>query len=81
MAIASHEGPNKSDAVNTTIMGVLSAADSTSEKVKILVDKKKIDVNVPDGLTDIVRKYFDENVVIDIRQEKDKNILLSIDLA
>ena len=81
LAIASREGPNKSDAVNTTITGVLSAADSTSEKVKILIDKKKIDVNVPDGLTDIVRKYFDENVVIDIRQESDKNTLLSIDLA
>lgn len=63
------------------IQGVLSAADSTTEKVVLLADKTKFNVNVPDGLTDIVRKYFDETVTVTVRKEGTKRTLLSIDIV
>ena len=62
------------------ISGTLSAADSTTEKLILLGDKTKVNVSVPDGLTDIVRKYFDEMVTVTVRQEGEKRTLISIDL-
>lgn len=70
----------KAETKTDQITGTLSAADSTAEKLILLVDKAKINVSVPDGLTDIVRKYFDEIVTVTVRQEGEKRTLLSIDL-
>ena len=71
----------KAETRTDQITGTLSAADSTAEKLIILADKAKINVSVPDGLTDIVRKYFDETVTVTVRQEGEKRTLLSIDLS
>lgn len=70
----------KTETSTIQISGTLSAADSTTEKLILLVDKTKVNVSVPDGLTDIVRKYFDEIVTVTVRQEGEKRTLLSIDL-
>ena len=71
---------SKAEIKTNQITGTLSAADSTAEKLILLVDKAKINVSVPDGLTDIVRKYFDETVTVIVRQEGEKRTLLSIDV-
>lgn len=72
---------SKSEITNSQITGTLSAADSTTDRLILLIDKSKITVSVPEGLTDIVRKYFDELVTISVRQEGEKRTLLSIDIA
>lgn len=53
-----------SDEKQRSISGVLSAAE-LSGKVKITTDNEMdISISVPDGLSDIVRKYFDRKVTV-----------------
>ena len=63
-------------------VGVLSAADAIVGTVKItLADKKKVIISVPDGLTDIVKNYFDEKVSVIVNIDTNDNVLklISID--
>ena len=46
------------------LVGTLFAADSNSDEVKLLVDGKRIRIKVPEGLAEIVRKYFDMEVIV-----------------
>lgn len=81
LSLKRNESIEGGESTTKIILGTLSAADSTSEKVTLLDEKKKIIITVPDGLTDIVRKYFDETVTVVVRQEDDKKTLISIDMA
>ena len=65
-----------------TLCGQLSAADSTSNNVKIKpTEGKIITVNVPEGLADIVKKYFDDTVTLSVLHNTVDNSykLLSVD--
>ena len=67
---------------NETLSGQLSAADSSSNNVKIKpAEGKAITVNVPEGLADIVKKYFDDNVTLAVSHNTAENSykLLSVD--
>ncbi|BBL03772.1 MULTISPECIES: hypothetical protein [Pseudomonadati] len=62
-------------------IGVLSAADATVGSVKITLEgNKKVTISVPDGLTDIVKNYFDEKVVAVVNIDANEGTkLISID--
>lgn len=61
-------------------VGVLSAADATVGSVRVtLANQKKVTISVPDGLTDIVRNYFEEEVVVVVQIDTDVITLVSID--
>ena len=62
-----------------TITGILSAADNLG-KVKITSsDGERTTIIVPDGLADIVKTYWEEEVTIRFKLEKSKKTLLDID--
>lgn len=61
------------------VRGVLSLADASKNIVKITSDKDKVEIIVPDGLSDIVRKYWDESVLVKYRVNNGKKTLYSID--
>ena len=67
--------------VMKTLMGTLYAADSTSNIVRLQANAKKISISVPDGLTEIVRKYFDTEVSAMVSYDKRNKTyrLVSID--
>lgn len=60
------------------LTGMLMAADASKEQVKIMIDKKKYEIIVPDGLSDMVKKYFGENVTITVLSHNDKYELINI---
>lgn len=64
-----------------SLSGILSAADATSNSVRIDTDSGKIPVTVPDGLSDIVKNYWDEPVEISVQWsvKNKKYTLISID--
>ena len=67
---------------NQTVSGVLKIANATTNIVEIIVDGTKIKLKVPDGLSDIVKKYWDEKVVVDYhRKSKKGNVLINIEEA
>ena len=74
------EQTNNDKTVNeNTITGVLSAADNLG-KVKITSgDGSRTTIIVPDGLADIVKTYWEEEVTIRFKSEKNKKTLLDID--
>lgn len=53
-----------------TLFGTLYAANSTLNEVKLQVNGRKISISVPDGLTEIVRKYFDTEVSALVSHDK-----------
>lgn len=61
---------------NHTIAGILKAANATTNKVTIIVDSTKIEMKVPDGLSDIVKKYWDERVIVTYCQKNKKDKFL-----
>jgi len=61
---------------NQTISGVLKIADANKNKVVIMQDSEKIEMKVPDGLSDIVKKYWNENVTVEYFQKNKKEKLL-----
>lgn len=67
---------------NEALRGQLSAADSISNNVKIKpAGGKNITVNVPEGLADIVKKYFDDTVTLSVSHNIVDNTykLISVD--
>lgn len=52
------------------LTGMLMAADASKEQVRIVVDKKNYDIIVPDGLSDMVKKYFGEIVTLTVLSQK-----------
>ncbi|MEN9918014.1 MAG: hypothetical protein RL662_450 [Bacteroidota bacterium] len=57
--------------------GILKAANANKNTVQILISNKKpITLKVPDGLNDIVKKYWDENVVVEY--ESSNKLLINI---
>lgn len=57
----------------------MSAADNLG-KVKITSSNgERTTIIVPDGLTDIVKTYWEEEVTIRFKSEKNKKTLLDID--
>lgn len=67
--------------VRETLLGTLFAADSNSDEVKLQVEGKRHKIMVPEGLTEIVRKYFDTEVtvLVDYDKAKDTYRLISVD--
>ena len=65
---------------NQTVTGILKVANATTNTVQINSDGLKINMKVPDGLSDIVRKYWDEKVIVDyyIKNQKE-NLLVNIE--
>ncbi|MBQ6291606.1 MAG: hypothetical protein IJK76_05265 [Bacteroidales bacterium] len=65
-----------------TLIGTLYNADSKSDLVKIQTGGRTIKVDVPEGLTEIVRKYFDTEVTLLVSHNKldDSYRLISVDL-
>ncbi|MDR1341641.1 MAG: hypothetical protein LBK18_00110 [Prevotellaceae bacterium] len=61
---------------NQTITGILKIADATTNTVKITIDGTAIALKVPDGLSDIVKKYWDEKVTVKYYQKNKKDKLL-----
>lgn len=66
--------------IENTLEGTFSAADASEQNFKITIGNRKFEINVPDGLSDIVRKYFDEVVSARVlyNPSKDKYSLISI---
>jgi len=66
------------------LIGTLSAADSDNHNLKLKVEGNKIrfSIKVPQGLGDIVKKYWEEKVLIKGNKLKGNNIeLIEIDSA
>lgn len=73
------EDDNKAEINREKVIGVLSAADSLG-KVRITTDTNdRYVITVPDGLSDIVKTYWEEEVIVTFRYERKKRILLDID--
>jgi len=65
---------------NQTVTGILKVANATTNTVEINVDGIKIKLKVPDGLSDIVRKYWDEKVIVEYyKKNKKDNQLVNIE--
>jgi RNase H-fold protein (predicted Holliday junction resolvase) len=66
---------------NQIVVGILKAANATNNSVEIISeDKAKIKLKVPDGLSDIVRKYWDESVSVEYCKKGAKtNLLVNIE--
>ncbi len=61
-----------------SLTGVLTAADATKEYVKVKVDKQVYVIKVPDGLADMVKKYFEEVVTTTVLSLNGKYELINI---
>lgn len=57
------------------ITGVLTAANAIGNSVKISSVDSSVTLSVPDGLSDIVRNYWESEVKVRYRKESSKNIL------
>lgn len=76
--VANSSAGKSSDEKQRSVSGVLSAAE-LSGKVKITTDDEMdISISVPDGLSDIVRKYFDRKVTVVYSTAGKKKILVDI---
>ncbi|WP_347035563.1 hypothetical protein [Bacteroides cellulosilyticus] len=80
--IAMTDDDKKKNLIETNhenIIGILSAADNLG-KVRITTNKgEKIMISVPDGLSDIVKNYWEEEVSIIFQSKGRKKVLLDID--
>lgn len=71
---------NKREVTFIEVQGMLTAANAIGQKVKIhTTDGSSVTVSVPDGLSDIVKNYWESDVVIRYRVEGNKKILETID--
>ncbi len=79
---SSGEELEKDSWVRESLYGVLYAANSNSDEVKLQVENKKYTIKVPKGLTEIVRKYFNTEVMALVSHNKANESfrLISIDL-
>jgi hypothetical protein len=68
-------------ATNQIVVGILKEANATNNSVEIISEgKTKIKLKVPDGLSDIVKKYWDESVSVEYcKNGKNANLLVNID--
>jgi hypothetical protein len=66
---------------NVAVIGILKAANATTNMVEIFPDdQKSVKLKVPDGLSDIVKKYWDEKVSVDYyKKNKKDNLLVNIE--
>jgi hypothetical protein len=78
---ANDEGNNTAEkGRNLTAIGILKAADASTNTVVISFDNDKIKLKVPDGLSDIVKNYWDEKVSVDYyKKSKNDNLLVTIE--
>jgi hypothetical protein len=66
----------KKDEKMVSVAGMLSYADAHQKKIKLTDEKgKKYKVSVPEGLSDIVKPYWEEIVLVSGRQKGDIIIL------
>jgi len=65
-----------------TLIGTLYHADSKSDFVRIQIGGRTIKISVPEGLAEIVRKYFDTEVALLVSHNKidDSYRLISVDV-
>ena len=65
-----------------TLIGTLYHADSKSDFVRIQIGGRTIKISVPEGLAEIVRKYFDTDVALLVSHNKidDSYRLLTVDV-
>jgi hypothetical protein len=65
---------------NGSVVGVLKAADANTNVVAIVSDNQKIRLKVPDGLSDIVKNYWNKKVSVDYyRKNKRDKLLVNIE--
>lgn len=82
-SIGLSEEKEKEDYVEKdTLVGTLFSANSKSDEVRIQVSGRSIGIKVPEGLTEIVRKYFDTDVTLLVAHniKDDSYRLLSVDV-
>lgn len=76
-------GTNESDKLSVNadknIIGVLSAADNLGKVRITTANGEKYIITVPDGLSDIVKTYWEEEVSVKYVIEKRRKILVDID--
>jgi tetratricopeptide (TPR) repeat protein len=72
---------NKDEILIQNVEGVLKVANaSTNIVIIILANATRIRLKVPDGLSDIVKKYWDENVIVEYYKKGAKtNLLINIE--
>ena len=60
-----------------TATGILKMANATTNMVEITANGVKIRMKVPDGLSDIVRSYWDEEVIVEyfVKSQKVKHLI------
>lgn len=76
-------GTSQEKMTKEQLVGMLYAANAQSDSVKLQVDGRgSINIKVPEGLTEIVRKYFDTDVTVLVSHDKQKKSfrLLSVDV-
>lgn len=78
----SEEKKKEEHSVRETLVGTLYSANSQSDFVQIRVGGRAIKIKVPEGLTEIVRKYFDTEVSLLVSHNKldDSYRLISVDV-
>lgn len=78
----SEEKKKEEHSVRETLVGTLYSANSQSDLVQIRVGGRAIKIKVPEGLTEIVRKYFDTEVSLLVSHNKldDSYRLISVDV-
>jgi hypothetical protein len=66
---------------NQTVTGTLKVANAKTNSVEIISDDKKttVKLTVPDGLSDIVKKYWDESVCVEYFRKNKKLYLVNIE--
>jgi hypothetical protein len=73
-------GKKNGESKTQSIEGVLKAANASTNTVIIISDSEKIPLKVPDGLSDIVKKYWDENVSVEYYKKSERiNLLVNIE--
>lgn len=78
----SEEKNKEENSVRNTLIGTLYSANSQSDVVRIQVGGRAIRIKVPEGLTEIVRKYFDTEVSLLVSHNilDDSYRLISVDV-
>lgn len=69
------ENGKKRKSISHETTGILTAANAIGNSVKITSNGSNVNLIVPDGLSDIVRNYWDTEVMVKYRKENSKNIL------
>lgn len=72
-------GDDSREFTTETVKGVLSVANGPKGSVKIINKTKNVALSVPDGMADIVKTYWEEEVVVSYKNSgKKEKVLMTI---